>query len=348
MTAASRKRLLVIQPMVGIGDMVWHKPWLDAMLARYDVTLMAKPSAQAGAVMGEYPDLKMIPLYRSERGQKGRHDGFLGLFRMAAAIRATQAEEVWILHRSWRYGLAALIAGIPLRSGYGLGKQRYFLNGNQGLPKALKGAHPRDAVTHFCAEKGITPEDDHPQIKVSDDEVRAARSLFPDHRSSDHRPPDHCFLVICGVGAADVERQWNPKRFAGLIDRLSQTHPDVRVALCGSPAEKPIGEAVLAALSSGTTLPMMVFDQTVRQVIALHRCADLYIGNDTSLINIAAAVGTPAIRIFASSLPVLDSPLIETFYPDDPARMDIAGSIDDIDDQVVAERARAKLNAMKA
>jgi len=28
--------------------------------------------------------------------------------------------------------------------------------------------------------------------------------------------------------------------------------------------------------------------------------------------------------------------------------MDIAGSIDDIDDQVVAERARAKLNAMKA
>ncbi|NBQ84094.1 MAG: hypothetical protein EBU10_07700, partial [Alphaproteobacteria bacterium] len=144
--------------------------------------------------MGEYPDLKIIPLYRSERGQKGRHDGFLGLFRMAAAIRSTQAEEVWILHRSWRYGLAALIAGIPLRSGYGLGKQRYFLNGNQGLPKALKGAHPRDAVTHFCAEKGITPEDDHPQIKVSDDEVRAARSLLPDHC-----PPDHWGMELADV-----------------------------------------------------------------------------------------------------------------------------------------------------
>ena len=59
--------------------------------------------------------------------------------------------------------------------------------------------------------------------------------------------------------------------------------------------------------------------------------ATLYVGNDTSLINIAAAVGRNCIRIFASNLSVLSSPLIETALPEDPARMDIAGAIDDID-----------------
>ena len=34
-----RRRLLVIQPLVGIGDMVWHKPWIDYLADFYDVIL---------------------------------------------------------------------------------------------------------------------------------------------------------------------------------------------------------------------------------------------------------------------------------------------------------------------
>ena len=56
-------RLLVIQPMVGIGDMVWHKPWLDAMIREREVILMAKPSSAAVAVMAEHDGLKIVPLH---------------------------------------------------------------------------------------------------------------------------------------------------------------------------------------------------------------------------------------------------------------------------------------------
>jgi len=31
-----RPRLLVVQPLVGIGDMVWHKPWIDHLAAPLD------------------------------------------------------------------------------------------------------------------------------------------------------------------------------------------------------------------------------------------------------------------------------------------------------------------------
>ena len=313
--------------------MVWHKPWLDVLAENRNMVLMSKPSSHAEAVMAEHEGLAVIPLHRAERGRKGRHDGFFGFFRMIAAIRSAGADEVYILHRSWRYGAAAWLAGIRRRSGYGLGAQSLFLNVFKGLPRSLEGGHPRDAMACFAESLGIHVEDDHPRIRVTDDEVAESATLVGNDRP----------LVILGVGAADEERRWSPGRFAELLDQLATTHGGCNYALCGSPAEKPLGEAVVGALAVDTPKPMLVFDQTVRSIIALHRHAVLYIGNDTSLINIAAAVGAEAIRIIASDLPLLDSPLIETILPADKSRIGVPGSIDDISPGEVAEMARRKL-----
>ena len=55
-------------------------------------------------------------------------------------------------------------------------------------------------------------------------------------------------------------------------------------------------------------------------------------------------IGTPAIRIFASDLPVLDSPLIETVLPKERSRIGAPGSIDDIQGKEVAELAKRLLD----
>ena len=336
MAKASKKKLLVLQPMVGIGDMVWHKPWLDAIAQHYDMTLMAKPSSHAGAVLADHTNLKIIDLHRSERGKRGRHDGVFGFFRLVAALKSARVDEIWILHRSWRYGAAALLAGIAKRSGYGLGKQSKYLNDDRQLPPSLKSKHPREAVAYFTDQRGIVPKNDQPKIKLTAAEIKAAKTFIANDKP----------FIICGVGAADIERQWSPERFAGLIKRLGKTHPELQILLCGSPAEERLGQAVQSLLDDTTSKPKMVFDQSLRMVMALHHQAALYIGNDTSLINIAAAVSTPAIRIFASTLPVLNSPLIETVTPSDPKRMDVPGSINDIDDEYVASRANDKLKSL--
>jgi len=334
----SPSRLLIIQPMVGIGDMVWHKPWLDAAIARYPVVLMAKPSAQAAAVLGAQDGLGILPLERSERGRKGAHDGVIGFFRLIAALRSARADSVWILHRSWRYAAAAWLAGIRRRSGYGLGRQRWFLNDGNGLDPALRRAHPRDAARAFFAEKGISPGDTHPRITPAATAIAAAARLIEDTAP----------LIIFGVGAADVVRRWSPRHFAALLDQFSLRLPGYRIALCGSSSEAGIGAEVAAARASSTPPPLLIFDQDVATVIALHASARLYVGNDTSLINIAAAVGTPAVRIFASTLAVLDSPLIRTVLPADPARLDVPGSIDDITAAEVMAEVERQLNLTPA
>ena len=48
-------KLLIIQPMVGIGDMIWHKPWLDVAIERHEVSILAKPQATLGQFLVKSP-----------------------------------------------------------------------------------------------------------------------------------------------------------------------------------------------------------------------------------------------------------------------------------------------------
>ena len=63
--------ILVIQPLVGIGDMIWHKPWIDALAARTTVTLAAKPTAQTAILFPpeQHAGLHHLHIQRSLRGR---------------------------------------------------------------------------------------------------------------------------------------------------------------------------------------------------------------------------------------------------------------------------------------
>ena len=123
--SSARRRLLVVQPLVGIGDMVWHKPWIDHLAAHFDIVLACKPTAKAEVLFhGTAGIVEYLPIERSLRGRRGRHDGPLGLLRLAAAFRATGADSVLVMHHSATYATAARLAGIANRWGYGIGRSR--------------------------------------------------------------------------------------------------------------------------------------------------------------------------------------------------------------------------------
>ena len=98
---SARKRLLVVQPLVGIGDMVWHKPWIDHLAGGFDVILAAKPTAYAKTLFhGTDGIVGWLDIDRSMRGRRGRHDGLAGLFRLAADFRRASADAVLLVHHS--------------------------------------------------------------------------------------------------------------------------------------------------------------------------------------------------------------------------------------------------------
>ena len=341
---SARKRLLVVQPLVGIGDMVWHKPWIDHLAGSFDLILAAKPTAHATTLFhGTNGIVDWLDIDRSMRGRKGRHDGLVGLFRLAADFRRARADAVLVLHHSATYTLAACLAGIPLRWGYGIGGSRKWLNRGNFLGREARYERPYRKLGRYAQVNGFGLDQPHWQMAANDEAAQAVRAFCDDHniKPDSSNGPDGRDMVVFGVGAMDAERQWPPSQFAQLAVAIRAEWPGLNIVLTGAPSEASIVQAVL----SDDAAPAGLIEKAgpLDEAVALIGSARAYIGNDTSLLNIAAACGRPAVGFFAQTEPLdYSDNVIPVALPD--GRFGEAGAIRRITVEQVFSVVAATLN----
>jgi heptosyltransferase III len=130
--------------------------------------------------------------------------------------------------------------------------------------------------------------------------------LTPRHESAAARlvPAGGPVLAI-GPAANWRGKQWRGERFAELALRLTAPAgllPAARVALFGAAHEREQAVPLLRALAPGRAIDLIGRTDLLTAAAALQRCA-LFIGNDTGVMHIAAAMGTPTLGLFGPSLP---------------------------------------------
>jgi heptosyltransferase-3 len=93
---------------------------------------------------------------------------------------------------------------------------------------------------------------------------------------------------------------WPPERFVALFQALAEQVPGARAAIFAGPgeAERARAAPVLAALPDAIDL---VGTLTLPEVAACLRRCRIFIGNDSGLMHIAAAAGTPTLGLFGRS-----------------------------------------------
>lgn len=97
-------------------------------------------------------------------------------------------------------------------------------------------------------------------------------------------------------GTAFFTKQWPAENFARTADFL--TYHDMRVLAVGSKDES----AVLHEVANASKSEVALFDDlTLPEIMALASKARIFIGNDSGIAHIAAAVNTPSVVIFGSS-----------------------------------------------
>lgn len=103
-----------------------------------------------------------------------------------------------------------------------------------------------------------------------------------------------CYFVIF-PGASWVGRMWPTLAFAAVARRLAQDH-DWRLVVCGSQQEAALAEVVIrqAALPGAVNLAGKTSLAEFAEVV---RHAQCLIGNETSAVHIAAAVGTASVCV---------------------------------------------------
>lgn len=306
---------LVIQPLPGIGDMVWHLPHLHALAAASPdgrVSILTKPRSQADALLAADPAIDRVLWV--ERNP-GRHDGIGGFFRLVALLHRFDFARVWVLHDSTRYFWAALLAGIPQRFGYGKGLQRLLQTSPVRLPRDGP-RHPFDKAHRLLVLHGLHPEHYEPRLHVGEAacaRVDAAYARAP-------RP-----WIAFGIGSSEPFKQWGQDRFAELARRV-RAAVDASVLLLGGPREADMARQIAAQAGGERNRVYTATDLGIDETAALVSRCRLYVGNDTGVLNVAAAVGVDALGLFGGSPPLSHSRHIHALAPPDGPRTGYDGA----------------------
>lgn len=286
----------VIQPLPGIGDMVWHLPHIRAIAAHagQPVTLLTKPRSMADQLLEHEPAISGISwLNLNPAGRRGAHDGISGFMRLVRRMRSFNFGTVVLLHHSPLLAAAAWRAGIPDRRGYGWGRQRWFLNTGPFLPPDDKKMHQHTRATRYLVAAGIPLPSAEPSLQV--DPALAGETMS----RLGLTPGDY---VAIGIGSSEDLRQWGNERFAALVSALLDAGWPA-VVLVGGVGDMAAANMLMQAVGERAGRVRMALGWNLGDVTGLLSRAAFYVGNNTGVMNIAAATGIRTYALFGTTAP---------------------------------------------
>jgi heptosyltransferase-2 len=305
-----RPRTVVLLQFTGIGDLVWHIVYFKAVAAQSkggQVAVVAQPSTLARHFLAKQPWVEQVIDHdhrpRRGEGRRGRHAGLLGMWRMGRELKAGGYERIVLFSGRTSRGLIAAMSGIADRRGYGYRwLQRLCLNHGPWI-EAAKGpgvaAYPEASA--FAVAHGFTDRWLRPELDVPEDQLKAMGQRVA-HLS---RP-----LYSLAIGTSEVHKQWGLDRFAELATRLVRS--GAGVVVLGGPAEREAAQQVLALVPEAQRQGVCVItDVSVHGSAAVLQLSDACVGNDTGMVNVAAAVGTRTLVLLGNRPPLTHDPLME-------------------------------------
>lgn len=308
---------LIIQPLPGIGDMIWNLPFIQA-IARHTtcsgkITLLAKRRSQADKLL--MADDCIEKILWLERGD-ARHDGISGMLQLTRQLREQRFQAAWVLHQSVRYAAITRLAGIPLRYGYGRKQQRWWLSRDAYIPAQPVPHHPLDAGQRLLQHLDIPVNSESPYLALDHHLQQSIRQQWQLSAASKN--------IILGVGSSEAFKIWPKDYFLQLMQRLQQ-YKQPRFYLFGSgDEERQIADWIEQQSQQYGIDVVNAIARPTGITEAVHLCsmADLYIGNDTGFLNVSAALAIPAIGIFGASPPLSYSDFIHPVTPSQGALSD--------------------------
>src|SRR5689334_22148634 len=212
---------------------------------------------------------------------------------LAALLRARGYATALVLPRTWKSALAPALAGIPERIGF-VGEARFgLINKWRWGEKALPRFIDKNAALALPDGAPLPPEWPVPQLRVPNDDVarwRQAQGLGTGR------------AVALAPGSMGASKRWT--YFGEAARLLAERSLDVWVV--GGPGEKALAQEIVAA---GGPRVRDLTGTDLRNGILAMAAASVAISNDSGLMHIAAALGTPTMGIFGPTSPYLWAPL---------------------------------------
>src|SRR6266852_9193615 len=214
---------------------------------------------------------------------------------LAQRLRAEKYGQALVMPRTWKSALAPWLAGIPERTGFA-GEVRFGpLNDVRWGERALPRMIDRCAALALPKDAPLPAAYPLPELKVAPAEIAAWRQRLG---LADRGP-----VAAFAPGAVGPSKRWPAASYAEVARRLGEQGFSVWVL--GGPGEHPLA----AEIAAGGDHVRDLTGGDLRNAILALAAADVAISNDSGLLHVAAALGTPSIGIFGPTRPWHWAPL---------------------------------------
>jgi predicted lipopolysaccharide heptosyltransferase III len=282
--SAVRKVLLV--RLRSIGDTVLATPSLFALKRfRPNVTVDILVEDWVAPLLNNHPHLdNVIVLERN---------GLMARARVARELRAANYDVVYNLHGGTTATFLTRATGARHRVGFKSYQYAQLHNHQAPSPLLLWGQPKTHSVEQQLALLGWTgvPVTDRPrtQLGISTESRAIVQKLLTESGLNDRK------IALIHPAAAFATKQWATEHFARVAEFLSAR------GLAPVAIAAPHERALLEKLCSESAVKITNLELSLPEVTALAAQSQLFVGNDSGIAHIAAAVGTPAVVIFGSS-----------------------------------------------
>jgi len=297
---------ILVVKLAGIGDLLLATPALQALRESYpraQIDLLVTPDS-AGLlddwgiidhiiVLDKYlfdhlqqvvtqPRnlLKLLPLWRALRN--GHYDAVLLPNHLTLAFGRL------------KYQLLAFATGARWRAGLDNG-HGWFLN-VRVKDEGFGAMHEAEYNMAVAEAVGAKIHDKHLIVPIKDKERRKAWQLV--YGNTNSQEVQHPIIAMHpGSGGYSTARRWSPENFARLADTL---YADVggQLLLVGGPEEVELHQHIMSMMQSEMPVRSLAGKGNIKVAAAILELTDLFVGNDSALMHLATAVGTPTVAIF--------------------------------------------------
>ncbi len=268
-------KVLVIQPKIGMGDMVIYLPYIHAISKKYKtaVSILVKENSRAKQLLAEDKHIKEILILDRTKNNSGTHDGFLGFFKLSRDLKLKEFDKVFIFNSSLRYLLISKIAGIKNISQYPLFRKK----------------------DNIVASAKIFTENElgeivstQPKLIINENKVNEVKQKFSKE-----------FKHIClGISASGPTKRWDIKNFIKLCISINAKTPSKFYLAAGNNDKSLIDQFLNSELSNNC---ISFKDLKINETLPIIKNCNLYIGNDTGWLHISSALDVKCLALFMDS-----------------------------------------------
>jgi len=270
-------KVLVVQQRMGIGDMVIFLPYVHAISEKFQsqVSLLVKKNSKADQLCQYDKNIKEIIYLDRNNDNTGRHDGWVGFFKLLKEIKEKKYDKIFIFNGSLRFLLLAKLCRIKSILQYPL-----FTRKNNIVLTAKN-------FTEKFIENTISTQ---PRIYLNEEAVEKAKEQY----SFDNK-----FKHVCiGFSASGPTKRWHIENYINLAVEINKKIP-CKFYLAGGKNDR---ELFAKFLNSSVANKCISFENlTIQETLPIIKNCNIYVGNDTGWLHISSALNKKCLALFMDS-----------------------------------------------